>query len=55
MQYLTSNIPRPITQVHIYSGGQFYWWKKPEYPEKTLIELVVVNITTIRSRSQRPR
>jgi len=19
----------------IYRGGQFYWWKKPEYPKKT--------------------
>jgi hypothetical protein len=19
----------------IYRGGQFYWWREPEYPEKT--------------------
>jgi len=22
-----------ISELH--RGGQFYWWKKPEYPEKT--------------------
>jgi hypothetical protein len=21
--------------ISVILGGQFYWWKKPEYPEKT--------------------
>ena len=23
------------TIFHLYRGSQFYWWRKPEYPEKT--------------------
>ena len=33
----------PLSKIfQLYCGGQFYWWRKPEYPEKTTDDLLQV-------------
>jgi hypothetical protein len=40
-------MPLP-TIFQLYCGGQFYWWKKLEYPEKTIAQKLYINIISIK-------
>jgi hypothetical protein len=46
----------PLSTIfQLYRGGQFYWWKKPEYPEKTTGRKSLTNFITYCVHTRRKR
>ena len=43
-----------ISVTLVYRGGQFYWWRTPEYPEKTCCKTLANFITSCCTENTSP-